>query len=377
MENTFKEYYRLSQNELKNLWETGIIVLDTNILLNFYRYSDSTISEFLNVLEKLRERLWLPYQIGREFHEERLDVIQQQIKVYSDSISKIDDIKKDFSNKNRNPFLSDELYAQFSNVLNKVNAELILKKEKYESRLSNDDVLVQISTIFNDRNGQEYIESKIKEIYSTGEKRYKDKIPPGYKDNNKPQNKKFGDLIIWFQLIDKVEEIKKPILYVTDDSKEDWWLIKSGKKLGPRPELRKEFFQKTNQLFYIYQPFKFLEFAKEKLSINIKETTIDEVKELKPINNDRLYQIDNELLISITLEKNSDKHNLDGFINLLESFGYDTHIEKLNELNCKIFILAPNIPDITRRIRTKFVSQIESYGLKLIDFKPEIKGSIN
>jgi hypothetical protein len=68
---------------------------------------------------------------------------------------------------------------------------------------------------------------------------------------------------------------------VTDDRKEDWWLSKSGKKIGPRPELRKEFSDQVKDTFYLYQPFKFLEFAKEELKININENTIDEVKEYK------------------------------------------------------------------------------------------------
>ena len=38
----FKGYLDYSDEEYKNIWENSIIVVDSNILLNFYRYSEKT-----------------------------------------------------------------------------------------------------------------------------------------------------------------------------------------------------------------------------------------------------------------------------------------------------------------------------------------------
>ena len=42
MKDIFKGYYRPSDDEFKKMWEEGIFVFDTNVLLNFYRYKKET-----------------------------------------------------------------------------------------------------------------------------------------------------------------------------------------------------------------------------------------------------------------------------------------------------------------------------------------------
>ena len=89
---------------------------------------------------------------------------------------------------------------------------------------------------------------------------------PGYKDDGKdeatssgPTNyRKYGDLVVWRQIIDRAIEAKKGVIFVNDDKKEDWWLVFRGKTLGARPELICEFLEKTGQGFYMYQADRFL-----------------------------------------------------------------------------------------------------------------------
>lgn len=45
----FKGYTNYSEDEYKRIWESAIIVVDTNILLNFYRYSEDTKKEHISV----------------------------------------------------------------------------------------------------------------------------------------------------------------------------------------------------------------------------------------------------------------------------------------------------------------------------------------
>ena len=61
----------------------------------------------------------------------------------------------------------------------------------------------------------------------------------------------YGDLILWFQIIDYAKEKKCPIIFVTNDVKEDWWQQEKDDKTKdtPRHELLYEFKDKTSQNF--------------------------------------------------------------------------------------------------------------------------------
>ena len=56
MRKTFFEYYSLSDSEVKKIWENSLLVLDTNVLLNMYRYSPSTRDDLLGILRVFSER---------------------------------------------------------------------------------------------------------------------------------------------------------------------------------------------------------------------------------------------------------------------------------------------------------------------------------
>jgi predicted nucleic-acid-binding protein len=49
----------------------GLVVLDTNVLLNLYRYNAQTQTDLFAVLERLGERLWVPHQVLVEFWRNR------------------------------------------------------------------------------------------------------------------------------------------------------------------------------------------------------------------------------------------------------------------------------------------------------------------
>ena len=94
--------------------------------------------------------------------------------------------------------------------------------------------------MFEGKVGTPYTEEKLGKIYKEGEKRYKKKIPPGYKDIDKPGFEIYGDLVLWFQVIDKAKSEKRQIILIVDEKKEDWWFKSKGKIIGPRPELINE-----------------------------------------------------------------------------------------------------------------------------------------
>ena len=51
MKTKFFEQYSLTDEKLKEIWESGLVVFDTNILLNLYRYNKQTCDDILNYMQ--------------------------------------------------------------------------------------------------------------------------------------------------------------------------------------------------------------------------------------------------------------------------------------------------------------------------------------
>ena len=196
MKDTFFEYNRLHEEEIKNLWDRAIFIFDTNVLLNLYRYSDDTSKKFLETIVKLETRVWIPYQVGLEFNKNRLKVISEQKKHYEEFEKKIIDLIGEIENKNRSPFLPEELFEKLLIIKGDIIHEVDKRKRKYDESLLSDPLLNEINLIFKGKVGSRFNSEYLKQLFLEGEKRYKDKIPPGYADSQKPEPEKYGDLII-------------------------------------------------------------------------------------------------------------------------------------------------------------------------------------
>ncbi len=75
MQSKFSGYYRKTEDQLEQLIEKCLFVFDTNVLLHLYALSAASRDEFLGVLEQVQQRIWIPHQVGLEFHKNRLKAI--------------------------------------------------------------------------------------------------------------------------------------------------------------------------------------------------------------------------------------------------------------------------------------------------------------
>lgn len=288
MKNSFPGYFPPTTREIEDLWENCLFTLDTNILLNLYRYSDSTRKEILQILHAMKDRLWLPHRAAKEYFFNRLGVISQQEKAYEDAIKTIETFQGDLSNSRQHPFLTENLMAKLTEVLKEVTSELRVNKNVHAKRTHADEIQQAISELFDGRVGPSYSEAQLDDICKEGDERYNRKTPPGYKDDGKNETaspglakyRRFGDLIIWKQILEKSNEAGKGIIFVNDDKKEDWWLIFRGKTLGPRPELVDEFLASCNQSFYMYQADRFFELAAKHVKQAINPASVSEIRDL-------------------------------------------------------------------------------------------------
>ena len=71
----FREYLLPDEAEVRSAVATAMIVLDTNVLLSAYRFAPTAREELLAAIEQLGDRVWVPHQVGLEFHRNRYSVI--------------------------------------------------------------------------------------------------------------------------------------------------------------------------------------------------------------------------------------------------------------------------------------------------------------
>ena len=306
MKTLFAEYYRLSDERIQEIWEDSSIVFDTNVLLNLYRYNEDTCREFIKVIEFYKDRLWIPYQVGFEFHRRREDIIRRNVAAYktlgaklSESLIKaVDALSPDF---NRHPYINmPEIRKKVEKCANTIVKSLEKQEESHPDYLKDDFILNEVTRLFNGRVGTDFSEEDLEKTYKEGEKRYSNQIPPGYCDakNKKDKGNRslYGDLIVWLQTISYSKEQKRNIIFVTDDHKPDWWDKVEGNHT-PRKELIKEFVNTTECGIIIYDSSRFLEYAKRNKELKISKKTLNDVVKIKfdDINYSRLQEYIKEL----------------------------------------------------------------------------------
>ena len=289
MKNTFYGYYRPSEEDFSQLWQNCLFVLDANVLLNIYRYTPPTRQTLIEIFTNISDRLWVPYQAALEYQQNRLDVINHQMSAYGNI--------QDILNKNKNRLISDlKVYSKhpfikidsFTETVEITFSEIVEEIHKMEeghpNLFNNDELRDTITTILEGKIGSDCPKEILEKIFEIGKIRYQNKIPPGFNDNHKEGNEKYGDLVLWFQIIEHAKSIKQPIIFITDDKKDDWWRKFNGQIVAPQPELIREMYLKSGEKFYMYQTAQFMEHADKFLKSHIKLEEIEEVRRIRVLD---------------------------------------------------------------------------------------------
>ncbi len=285
LQKTFKEFY---SPDYETLWNSCIFVFDTNVLLNLYRYGEETKNAFLKVLEKIGNKKWIPYQVGYEYHKNRLEVIHE---IKNNSQKTKDDVEKSAKNiqdvfsiiKKQNSFSNkdettlDNCIANIKKLVAKYSKK---SEEKFNNLKDNDSIQEQLVRLFDSKIGKNYTSENLALLYKKAQERFEKKIPPGFCDDKKSGNDKYSDFIVWQQILDYAKEKTTSIIFVTADEKEDWWHICKGEKRCS-PTLKKEFFDHVKKDFHMYTPEQFINEAKNFYNLNYSDEIIEEVKQTK------------------------------------------------------------------------------------------------
>lgn len=283
MKEVFFEYDIKKLKKIKKeVLDDSIFILDANALLDLYRVTENTRNQLFKILEQLssENRLVLPYQVGKEFYNNRINVI-------NDKINEIQELQKNFKNalsilKKKNFYSNDKkLIEEISKKTNEITKKIESSGKVNENMVFNqDEILEKILKIFDKKVEKKFSIEEIEKIENEGEERYKKKIPPGYEDEYKEKNK-YGDLIVWKEILAISKKYKKNIAFVSRDEKEDWEIEFRGKMVSPRKELLEEMQECTKKYFWKYTLSEVIDIMKDKIKIENVKGVIDEVQHLE------------------------------------------------------------------------------------------------
>lgn len=299
MLNHFRGYISYTEDEFKEIWRKSIVVIDTNILLYFYKYTSKQSSQsLLGILRRLKEenRLWIPYQVALEYFFNYENNMFKQQEGYRKLEQKLIGLKEDARKtlatvKSDYPYIDTEDFNYFVENMEIANNELKSHIQKEIDELPDSKKIhIDILDLLNSIVGNPYTQDEIDEIEAQGEKRYSDEVPPGFSDKlekNKTESRtyldvkyqqKYGDLIVWNQIIDKVKKDGNlnPVIWITEDRTIDWWDKEEQKIKRPHPHLIQEFHNKTKQKFYMYRIESFVENAIKYLNVEVTPEQLDE-----------------------------------------------------------------------------------------------------
>ncbi len=279
----FQEYYRPTPDQFKQFWSEGLFIPDANVLLDMYRLKQTASRDMLNIFKALGDRFWVPDRAGMEYSRRRNTAIKDEQKRFDAVLSKIDTFQKDFSDGvNHCYFEKDttELLNKVEEFSKELRSDLEVRRQKYPNLLEFDTLFEELNAIIGDNISAPFDENRMAQIRTEGDKRYADQTPPGYKDEKKTGDDKYGDYIIWEQIIEKASEWKKPIIFITRDTKEDWYIQEEGRTIGPRTELIKEMRVRANVAYYQYRTAQFIEHGAKFFGQELQPDTLKEVRDV-------------------------------------------------------------------------------------------------
>lgn len=208
----------------------------------------------------------LPYQVALEFQRNRLDVEFGAQDTYARLTTDYDAIlgqaKEKLKQLRAHPMIDVEKEAAALETFQLDFKGRMEAASQAHPKVEIQAAVTRLTELLDGSVGEKWPPDKLAAVRKEGEERYAKRVPPGYMDAKKTEGDKFGDLIIWKDMIAKAREASRPVIFISDDAKEDWWWLHRGRKLGPRPELVEEFREATDgQEFLIYEFTNFLRVA--------------------------------------------------------------------------------------------------------------------
>ncbi len=259
-------------------------MLDTNVLLNLYRYHVQARDDLLTVLEQLTENLWVPHQAILEFWNQRETVLSDP-RSTEETLSQLEDYQRKSETSIRRwadrasltTESIDELVATvrdgIGKSIRKIDAHEDGQNREFAHDTNCDEVLATLQRILFGHVGPPLPNDEHEELSEMGRERLQSELPPGFSDvKKKGLDGALGDYFLWIQVLREARRRHQDILFVTSENKQDWWRLNSkGQKRGPRVELVEEARSFAGVRLFMLQPDGLLKHAVSTLGIPVHE----------------------------------------------------------------------------------------------------------
>lgn len=286
----FEGYRSATEADLVQAVRNWLVVLDTNVLLQLYNYQGSSLDDFIQVFEALGDRLFVPHQVLDEFWRNRRVVLSENQGRHreQENVEKaFDDLESTFRRWHQRvvdrispppPDALRELHEARAAVLNymaKMNAEAVATVP--DTPTKEDRVLVKLDLILRDKIGPPPQADRLASLRAEGKERVTSKTPPGYMDGDKNPVRAIGDFLVWRQTMDASKERTLPVLFVTQDQKEDWWVDRGTRSMRARPELVSELLDCSRQRLLMIRAHDLVRLGSH-LGVKVRQSTLDEAE---------------------------------------------------------------------------------------------------
>lgn len=235
----FEAYRTVSPEEYRSVLRTGLVILDTNVLLHLYRYHSGTRKDLTDIFVAIKDRLWVPYQVMDEFWKGRsgaLDSrskdIEEIISVLQENESRLSEGIRHWANriglpKKEKERILDRVKSTIDYTANRIRILSDADVVETTSDTNQDPILATLKPILDGSVGRPLTPDVVREAKKEALQRIADKRAPGWRDANKKENKE-GDYFVWYQSLQEARRRGLDVLFVTDDAKPDWWRIEHG-----------------------------------------------------------------------------------------------------------------------------------------------------
>jgi hypothetical protein len=220
------------------------VIPDTNVLLAPYRASTETLEAIRRTYQTLRSenRVLVPAQVAREFARNRLDLLAQAHKYVRDAKGvaingKFDPppilfVTSEYKEARQQLDTAAAALKAYRNSLDKLSAVIA-------GWHSTDPVLEVYAKIF-DREVVRELSVDANTLEEIRKTRYEARVPPGFRDKAKDDGG-VGDLAIWLTILEAAAQAKRDAIFVSEETKVDWFHRSPDEKVFPRYELVEEF----------------------------------------------------------------------------------------------------------------------------------------
>lgn len=288
----FEAYRTQADDDLRRVLQTCMVVFDTNVLLNLYRYNAETRTSIVDVMKALGDRLWVPHQVLEEFWRNRERALSdplRQVQETGDELQKLRAasveqlrmwVNRAALSKPDATVAESSLNEAFDSAQALI-AHLIDEPEVERARnTQHDDVLSQLEPVLDGRVGSPMPAGAYAAAVQEANRRAEAGEPPGFADAKKAARGAegaAGDYLVWEQTLVEASRRDLAVLFVTGDVKRDWWRFEGNNARGPRVELAREMTDRCGHDLFMLRPDRLLELA-DALAVSVRRESVEDVE---------------------------------------------------------------------------------------------------